>query len=403
MVARPDETQPRLLVLGAGPAQIGLLESAKAHGIWTAVCDRDPGAPGFAFADRRCIVSIEDEPAIERLASALSLSGLIAPGRDRSTAVAARIADKLGIPHPLAPATASLGANRARQREVLAAAGVPQPRWQVASASEGEISLQLPLVIKVVDRAGQTDLRFVDQAGELARELAAARELSRGGPVLVEEFLDGPEVSVSGFSVAGEYVPLLVTDRVCAERPAFGVPLSESWPSPHAQSSAEVARRAVEALGIVDGPSHARLRVSRGGPEVLQVSARLGANHEAELVELATGVDLNRLALSSALAWEFEPGELAERAPAALGGATIRFLIAPAGVLESVEVPQGLNGVVRTWLYRQPGYRFGPLRRPSDRAGAVLVAGASREEAVGRADSASERIRFVTSDAQALV
>ena len=40
----------RLLVLGAGPEQLGLLEAARAHGIWTAVCDRDPAAPGFRLA-----------------------------------------------------------------------------------------------------------------------------------------------------------------------------------------------------------------------------------------------------------------------------------------------------------------------------------------------------------------
>ena len=109
------------------------------------------------------------------------------------------------------------------------------------------------------------------------------------------------------------------------------------------------------------------------------------------------------LALSAALGWDFEPGELAERAPAALGGATVRFLIAPAGVLESVEVPQGLKGVVSTRLYREPGHTFGPFRRPSDRAGAVLAAGASAPEALARVDAAVERIRFVTADAEAMV
>ena len=53
---------PRLLVLGAGPAQLGLLEAARARGLWVEVVDRDPGAPGpgFTFADRRCILSTED-------------------------------------------------------------------------------------------------------------------------------------------------------------------------------------------------------------------------------------------------------------------------------------------------------------------------------------------------------
>jgi biotin carboxylase len=290
-----------------------------------------------------------------------------------------------------------------RQREALAAAGVPQPRWQAVAGAADPVELALPAVVKVVDRTGQTQLRLVELQSELGPAIVAARESSRGGPVLIEEVVDGPEVTVSGFSFAGEFVPLSVTDRVCAAPPAFGVPLSETWPSPHAQAAAEVARRAVEAIGIVEGPSHTRLRLSRGGPEVLQVSARLGANHEAELAGLATGVDLNQLALAAALGWPLAPSAMGASPLPGVGGATTRFLIAPAGVLESVEVPQGLNGVVRTWIYRQPGYTFGPLRRPSDRAGAVLVAGASRQLAVARADVAAERIRFLAADAGALV
>jgi len=254
-----------------------------------------------------------------------------------------------------------------------------------------------------VSRAGKTLLRLVEEVDDLEPCLAEARACTRGGPVLIEEYVDGPEVTVTGFSGSGEYVPLLVTDRVCADPPAFGVPLEETWPSPHADSAAEVARRAVEALGIGDGPSHVRLRLSRGGPEVIQVSARLGANHEAELVELVTGIDLHRLALGAALDWPFEVGELSGSPQPGLGGATIRFLVAPSGCLGSVEAPQGLKGVLTTWVYRQPGYVFGPLLRPSDRAGAVLVAGSSREEAAARADAAVERIRFRTADAQALV
>ena len=119
--------------------------------------------------------------------------------------------------------------------------------------------------------------------------------------MLVEELVDGPEVTVIAFSVGGEFVPLAVTDRLTAEPPAFGVALAHVWPSPHAEAAAEVARRAVEALGI------ARARPTRScgsgpkGPEVIEVAARLGGGHDAELVEAALGVDLNGLALAAAL------------------------------------------------------------------------------------------------------
>src|SRR5581483_12316895 len=106
----------------------------------------------------------------------------------------------------------------------------------------------------------------------------------------VEEYVDGPEVTVIGFSVAGEFVPLAVTDRITADPPAFGVALAHVWPSPHAEAAAEVTRRAVAALGIENGPTYTQLRVGGGGPEVVEVAARLGGGHDSELVQAVTGV-----------------------------------------------------------------------------------------------------------------
>jgi biotin carboxylase len=403
-VARdPGERSPRLLVLGAGPAQLGLLEAARAKGIWTAVADRDPAAPGFPLADRRCIVSTEDEPAIERLAAALSLDGVISPGTDWPVAIAARIAEKLGLPHPISPATAVLATNKLRQRERFDEAGVPQPRWQVMS--DDAFDLEPPYVVKAPDRQGQKGLSLVREPREAAEAIAAARASSRSGAVLVEEVVDGPEVTVIGFSAQGEFVPIAVTDRITAEPPAFGVALAHVFPSAHAEAAAQVARRAVEALGIEAGPSYTQLRIGPAGPEVMEVAARLGGGHDAELVETALGVDLNGLALAAALGslrllGSNDPRLAAEQR---FGGAVTRFLVSPPGVLESVTVPEGLEGIMRVRIYREPGYVFGPLRRAPDRAGAVLAVGATRNEAVARAESAAERIRFVTADAEALV
>jgi biotin carboxylase len=399
VAGNPHERNPRLLVLGAGPAQLGLLESARAHGIWTAVCDRDPAAPGFELAGSRCIVSTEDEPAIERLAAALDLDGVISPGTDWPVAVAARIAQKLGLPHPLSPETAMLATNKQRQREALAEAGVPQPRWEILGEDEGPPSLPPPFVVKAPDRQGQKGLSLVTAGSELEEALAVARAASRSGAVLVEELVDGPEVTVIGFSADGEFVPLAVTDRITAEPPAFGVALAHVWPSRHAEAAAEVTRRAVTALGIESGPSYTQVRVGPGGAEVIEVAARLGGGHDAELVEAATGIPLNDLAIDAALGREIVLPAPEQR----VGGAVTRFLVAPPGVLEAVEVPQELEGVEWVRIYREPGYVFTPLRRGSDRAGAFLAAGDSRAQALARADAAAERIRFLTADAGALV
>ncbi len=156
------------------------------------------------------------------------------------------------------------------------------------------------------------------------------------------------------------------------------------------------------AVGIEEGPSLTQLRLSRGGAEVIEVSARLAGAHDAELVELVTGVDLNALALASALGLPLSPGEIAGAFRSSVAAAATRFLVASAGELESVEIPDGQKGVISTRLDHSPGHLFGPLRRSSDRAGAVLAVGATPEEALARADAAAQRIRFVTAEQPAV-
>ena len=397
----------RLLVLGAGAAQLGLLGSAREHGLFTIAVDRDPSAPGFRYADRRAIISAEDEVGIERLALAERLDGLIAPGIDFPVAIAARIAGRLGLPHPLDPVTAVLATSKLRQRERLAAAGVPQPRHAVAKtveeAESAATEIGFPLVLKPPDRQGQKGLVLARSAGELAAAFETALGASRGGLALLEELVDGPEVTVNAFSVGGRFVPLTVTDRVVAEPPAFGVALAHVWPSEHdADAAVEAACAAVEALGIENGPTYTQLRLASDGPRVGEVAARLGGGHDAELCRAALGVDLNGLALAAAVGDPLEPPHPEPRA----GGACVLFLVPPAGVLgavEGVDAARAVEGVVDVRVYRERGYVLSPLRRGADRAGAVIAVGDGRAQALERARRAADLVRFETVDAASYV
>jgi biotin carboxylase len=159
---------------------------------------------------------------------------------------------------------------------------------------------------------------------------------------------------------------------------------------------------AAEALGIANGPTYTQIRIGENGARVIELAARLGGGHDAELCEAALGVDLNGLALSAALG---EPLERSRPEPQ-VGSACTRFLVAPAGALErvdGVEEARELEGILDVTLYREPGYFFVPLRVGADRAGAVLAVGESGDEALERADRAAARLRFVTADAEALV
>ena len=392
MAGRP-RTRPRLLVLGAGPSQLGLLESARARGdLHVIAADRDPGAIGFGLADERALVSTEDEETVDRLARARDVAGLVSPGADWPVGIAARVAARLGLPHPIDPRVAAVATSKLRQREAFDAAGVPHAR----SVATDDPHLLFPCVVKVPDRQGQRGLALVTERAELANALAEAAHESRGGAILAEEHVDGPEVTVNAFSAGETFMALSVTDRITAEPPAFGVALAHVWPSQHDQEPVvEVARAAVEAVGIRHGPSYTQLRLGSSGPVVMEVAARLGGGHDAELCRAATGIDLNGLTVSAALG-ERPSNSLLQALPAA-GGAAVVFLVPPEGRLlevEGLDDAEAVEGVEWVRVYRRPGYVFGPFRRGADRAGAVLATGASREQALERGRRAAGAVRF---------
>jgi biotin carboxylase len=391
----------RLLVLGAGPAQLGLLRAARERGLFVIALDRDPAAPGFEFADRRAVVSSEDEPAIGMLAAAEELDGVIAPGIDWPVAIAARVAARLGLSHPLSPETAAVAVSKLRQRERLAEHGVPQPEWRVVT--EAPDDLPVPVVVKPPDRQGQKGLTLVRDREHLQEAVERAVEASRTNVALVEELIEGPEVTVNAFSTGGDFHPLTVNDRITAtDEAAFGVALAHAWPSEHdVEGAVEAARAAATALGIENGPTYTQVVLGPDGPKVMELAARVGGGHDAELCLAAVGVDLNGLALAAALG---EPLEVPNPQPE--GGACVRFLVAPAGRLErfdGMDEALAQEGIVDARVYRRPGWTFTPLRRGADRAGFVLATGSSRDDALSKADRAAELIRFETADAEALV
>jgi biotin carboxylase len=403
----------RLLVLGAGASQLGLLEAARERGLHVMAADRDPSAPGFALADRRAIISAEDEHAIDRLAAAEEVDGIVAPGIDWPVGIAARVAERLGLPHPLSGASATLSTSKLRQRERFVETGVPYPRYVVCATPEEALAageeLGFPCVVKAPDRQGQRGLCLVESGETLPGAIAAAFAESRVGACLVEELVDGRELTVNAFSLGGRFHPLTVTDRWVAEPPAFGVALAHVWPSdldpPALGAAIQAAQAAAEALGIAEGPTYTQVLVPADGgrPLVGELAARLGGGQDADLCHAVLGVDLNALTISAALGEEIRDEALnpAEQA----GGGVVRFLVAPPGELvrvDGLEAARDAYGIERIRIYRQPGHVFGELRRGSDRAGAVIAVGETRDEALERADRASESIRFVVAEPAAV-
>ncbi|MFF8016642.1 ATP-grasp domain-containing protein [Streptomyces sp. NPDC007929] len=253
-------------------------------------------------------------PEVERLHGVLGFDGVVT-SCDYYLPAVARIAGRLGLPGP-GPEAVADACRKDATRRVLDAAGVPGPRFAVreewAGIARAARDIGYPLVVKPVDLCAGMYVRRVDDEAELAdacRALADfpvnARGQRRTPVVLLEELLDGPEVSVETVSHAGAVQVVGVTDKSVGGAPAFvetGHMFPAALPTADAEAAAQTALAALKALGLTDGVvAHTEIKLTSAGPRVVEVNPRPAGNRITELIRHVTGIDLAAACVDVAL------------------------------------------------------------------------------------------------------
>lgn len=246
-----------------------------------------------------------------RIDGALSFS-------DDVLAETAQFAADRGLPGQ-PPSTVDAFRDKYVQRRLLAAAGLPVPRFiEITSASAASTALHsvpLPAVLKPTRGSGSALARRIDTPDELgpALEQAFASAPRAGGAVdtdttfLLEGLLVGqqyhevagfaPYVSVESAAVDGRYAHLAVTDRFPLAEPMLetGMMLPSCLPEVQRKQAMDIADAALRALGFRCGLAHVELMLTADGPMVIEVNARAGGALPY-LFPLAAGIDLVALA-----------------------------------------------------------------------------------------------------------
>lgn len=318
--------------------------------------------------------------------------------------VTAHVAECLGV-RGLSVRGAENCRDKSRSRAELTRAGIAQPRYAVvadlAGAVEAAARIGYPVVAKPRGMGASVGVARADDPADLAAAFAVAERARRAGPpvyedgVLIEELVDGPEISIDGAVFGGEYRPFCLARKHLGAPPYFeevGHLVDAADPLVGDPELQELLAQAHRALGVQDGVTHTEVRLTSRGPVIIEVNARLGGDMIPYLGLLATGVDPGLLA-----------AQIAAGAPPLLQAADrrcagIRFLYPPQDcrVLEvSVPAPGTVPGLLEARAIVEPGTE---LRLPPSthlcRHAYVLAVTPSRAECERALDEAAALVRL---------
>ena len=309
----------KLAVIGASYLQLPLVKKAKEMGLEVHCFAWAEGAVCKEWADYFYPISIVEKEEILKVCQEIGIHGICTIASDVAAPTVAYVANRMNLVGNDYTA-AVMANNKYQMREAFMRCGVPCPKYMMVTpdtlnnedVKEILNSLQYPIIVKPSDRSGSLGVTKVETSADLVSAIEYAMGKSFKHQAMVEEFIEGREISVEFISYNGTHYPLQITDKVTTEAPHF-VELEHHQPSTLSEEMFtiiyDITKKALNALGLTNGASHAEYKITKEGRiAIMEIGGRMGGDFiGSDLVRLSTGYDFVKGVIDVALGLFKEP------------------------------------------------------------------------------------------------
>ena len=286
----------KFLVLGIGNAQVDLIKKLAIDHEIHAVSYLPEGA-GRQFVDTFKQIDIKDEQSVFEYARLHSIDIIYSIGSDLGMMTAAAVSNKLKLPSFVTPEIARVCHNKGLLRSRLG-----KLDWNVKhNILEGISNMaefSYPFILKPVDSQGQRGVFLVKNKRDFFERFSTSLRYSRSERLIVEEYIEGPEISVNAYVVDGEIRFSFISDRIVWSGFSGGIIHKHRFPSQFITIESTIKIRqlmmeVIDRIGIENGPVYFQIKLKRNTePKLIEVTPRLDGCHLWRLIKHATGVDL---------------------------------------------------------------------------------------------------------------
>ena len=288
----------KVMVIGGGGREHAVIRKLKENPAITEIFAL-PGNGGIS-ADAACVpIGAKDIPSIVSFAEANAIDYAVVTPDDPLVLGCVNALEEIGVPcfGPRAEA-AIIEGSKVFAKDLMKKYGIPTARYEVFTELDAALdyvrSCPIPVVVKADGLAlgkGVVVARSREEAEQAVRESMENHKFGKSGEKLViEEFLEGPEVSVLSFTDGKTIVPMVSSmDHKCAfdgdTGPNTGG-MGTVAPNPYYTEA--VARRCMEEIFLptvramqaegrpFKGCLYFGLMITKDGPKVIEYNCRFG-------------------------------------------------------------------------------------------------------------------------------
>jgi len=405
----------RLLILGGGSGQLSLIKKAKKMGYELVVSDYYPDAPGKEIADFVSESSTFDFEANLKTASKYDVDGVLTAGTDQPVYTAARVVERLNLNQYISVKTAEAVTNKRVMKNKFSAAAIPTVKYKILPRDFSEVELESfkkPFVVKPLDSQGQRGVFKLNSINKIREKFNKVLSFSREDEILVEEYYNSDEITVSGWVDDGKAEILTITDRLRFEEDIhLGICSSHLFPSKYLKGQMSeienLTQQIVSEFHIESGPFYFQFLIGKQGIKVNEIACRIGGAYEGDFMPELTGVDILELMINLAAGQELDLKALNDYSieDNSKHLSSQLFFAGPGEVREITIVSEilKLSGVFKAGFNYEAGDRIPEIKNATARAGYFIVMAENENELKQRVKAVYDNLKIIDQNGKNLV
>ena len=288
----------KALVLCGGFPQLALIKYLKSQGVVTILADKNDKVVAKQYADSFYQISVLDVEAIRHLAIEEKVDFLVTVCADQVLQVVAQVSEELGLPCYIDFQTAENVSKKSYMKQKFVENEVPTSKHIILNEiSEDAVKgLQFPLIVKPVDAYSSRGVQKLNTFEELEFAVAKAVEISRTHYAVVEEFVEGDELTVDVYVENGiaHVLSICHLDKIGEDgkfvihRGRYPAQISQDIKNQIEQAAQAIA----QAFGLNNSPMLIQLISNGERISIIEFCARTGGGIKFRLIEKVSGFDV---------------------------------------------------------------------------------------------------------------
>lgn len=392
----------RALVLCGGIPQAALIEELKSRGIYTILADMNPHVMARPFADEFYPVSVLDVDAVRKLAEEQKVDMVLTACADQVLLVQAQVSEELGLPCYIDYKTAKDVSSKELMKKVFVENGIPTSKHVIMGEFDEEKvrKLAYPIIVKPVDSYSSRGVRKVFNIEEMKAAFEAAVEISRTNTVIVEEFVEGEEITVDIYIEEGTAHTLCISnidkipgnDRFVICRTRYPAQINDE-----VKTQVEiVAGQIAKAFNLKNSPMLVQMITDGKKVSVVEFCARTGGGDKFRLIKQVSNFDVIKAVVDLTL------GRKPHVVPYQLPECIVNeFLYSEPGVfdhLEGFEEMKNQSVISEYFQLKTKGTECGEIKSSGDRVAFYTIQAPTMDEVREKDKKVNRVLRVMDSE-----